>query len=207
MMRRVRVAAPLVAVLIAGAACERAKSPPAGSTSSSPPSSQPAGSPRRAVTKPWDDELGVMLATPALDGGAPVVFVRDTAAAGDLEVELFNHDDHTAKGTLRLGPAARACAFRRSALITLADSRAQPNSWSLALAPGTAAPFGIDGVSELSPRDSAAMVALISRLVSGLPEDSSSTPFRGLPIVVRDAWRFQLPDSTKVAVAIAMRTV
>jgi hypothetical protein len=208
MMRRARVWTSAAAVLLLAAACERAKAPaPASSAASSPASSGPAGSTRRAVTKPWDDELGPMLATPSLDGGAPVVFVRDSSATGDLEVELFNHDERTAKGTLRLGPGVRACAWRRSALITLADSHAPPNSWSLALSPGIAIPFGIDGVGELLPKDSAAMVALISRLVSALPDDSASAPFRGLPIVVRDAWRFQLSDSTKIAVAIAMRSV
>lgn len=207
MTRRATVRAFILTALLL-AACERAKAPAAaGSAASSPASSEPAGSTRRAVTKPWDDELGSMLATPSLDGGAPVVFVRDSSATGDLEVELFNHDDHIAKGTLRPGPGVRSCALRRSALITLADSHAPPNSWSLALTPGIATPFGIDGVGELLPKDSATMVALISRLVSALPEDSSSAPFRGLPIVVRDAWRFQLADSTKVAVAIAMRSV
>jgi hypothetical protein len=157
--------------------------------------------------RPWDDELGSLIATPSLDGGAPVVFVRDSSAAGDLEVELLSHDDRSTKGTLRPGSAIRACAWRRSALLTLNDSHALPNSWSLALSPGIATPFGIDGVGELLPRDSAAMVALISRLVSAIPEDSASAPFRGLPIVVRDAWRFQLADSAKVAVAVAMRSV
>ena len=70
-----------------------------------------------------------------------------------------------------------------------------------------ATPFGIDGVAELLPRDSAATVARISRLVSAIPEDSNSAAFRGLPIVVRDAWRFQLADSTVVAVAIAAQSL
>ena len=207
MKRRAHARASILALLLLAGACERAKAPPAGSATSAPAPGEPAESTRRAVTKPWDDELGSMLATPSLDGGAPVVFVRDSSATGDLEVELLNHDDHTMKGTLRPGPGVRACAWRRSALITLSDSRAQPNSWSLAMSPGIATPFGIDGVGELLPKDSAAMVARISRLVSALPEDSASAPFRGLPIVVRDAWSFQLPDSTKVAVAIAMRSV
>ena len=39
------------------------------------------------------------------------------------------------------------------------------------------------------------------------PEDSISSPFRGLPIVVRGVWQFQLADSTMVVVAIAMRSL
>ena len=148
-----------------------------------------------------------MLATPSLDGGAPVLFVRDTASNADLDVELLNHDDHTSRATLHPGSAVRSCAWRRNASLTLSDGRAVPNSWSLALSFGIATPFGIDGVGELLPRDSAAMVARISRLVSAIPEDSVSAPFRGLPIVVRDAWRFQLADGSTVAVAIAMRSL
>ncbi|HEY2850144.1 MAG TPA: hypothetical protein VGI97_09725, partial [Gemmatimonadaceae bacterium] len=91
-------------------------------------------------------------------------------------------------------------------LATAAGSVA-PNSWALALSPCVATPVGVYGVEDLSARDSAATVARISLLVSGIPEDSTTAPYRGLPIVVRDAWRFTLPDSTRVAVAIAMRSL
>jgi hypothetical protein len=208
MIRRAVLPGILLASLLGAAACERAKAPAPGmptSSSSSPPS--PAGVTAVATTKPWDDELGAMLATPSLDGGAPVLFVRDTASNADLDVELLNHDDHTSRATLHPGSAVRSCAWRRNASLTLSDGRAMPNSWSLALSPGIATPFGVDGVGELLPRDSAAMVARISRLVSAIPEDSVSAPFRGLPIVVRDAWRFQLADGSTVAVAIAMRSL
>jgi len=159
------------------------------------------------AAKPWDDELGALLATPSLDGGTPVLFARDTSATADSEVELFNHDDHTTRATLRPGTVIRACAWRRNALLTTTDRRPVPAGWSLALAPGVATPLGIDGVGELLARDSAALVARVSRLVSAIAEDSASAQFRGLPIVVRDAWRFQLADSTPILVAIAMRSL
>jgi hypothetical protein len=205
-----------LAVLLLGvleiASCERARAPAAGtsSTSSASPSaspSAPTGGAATATPKPWDDGLGSILATPSLDGGAPVLFVRDTASSADIEVELFSHDDHTSRATLRPGTAIHSCAWRRNASITAGEGRAMPNSWSLGLSPGIATPYGIDGAGELLPRDSAALVARISRLVSAIAEDSSSAPFRGLPIVVRDAWRFQLGDSTAVVVAIAMRSL
>ena len=88
-----------------------------------------------------------------------------------------------------------------------ADGHAAPNGWALALSPGIATPVGVGGVEDLQPRDSAATVARISLLVSAIPEDSTSAPYRGLPIVVRDAWRFTLADSTPVTVAIAMRSL
>jgi hypothetical protein len=196
----------VISVLII-AACERAKTPaPGAPVDASQPSAaaEPSGS---SPARVWDDELGALLATPSLDVGTPVMFARDTAANADIEVELFNHDDHTTRATLHPGAAIRACAWRRNASLTASDGKPVPNSWLLALSPGVATPFGIDGVAELLPRDSAATVARISRLVSGIAEDSSSAPFRGLPIVVRDAWRFQLADSTVVAVAIATQSL
>lgn len=198
------------ALLIAGAilvalSCERAKSPsPAGRTTSS--ASSPATA-ARVASKPWDDALGAMLATPSLDGGVPVLFTRDTSGSSAIEVELLNHDDHITKARLQPGAALKSCAWIRGATIAAADGRASPAGWSLALSPGIATPLGIDGVGELLPRDSAAAVARVSRLVSAIPEDSASAPFRGLPIVVRDAWRFQLADSTTIIVAIAMRSL
>ena len=197
----------LLAGVLVTAACERTKAPVPETPLLSATASSAAGVAAAAATQPWDDEIGAILATPSLDGGVPVLFARDTASNADLDVELLNHDDHTSRATLHPGAALRSCAWRRNASLTLRDEHVTPNSWSLALAPGVATPFGIDGVGELLPRDSAAMVARINRLVSAIPEDSASAPFRGLPIVVRDAWRFQLADSTTVAVAIAMRSL
>ena len=148
-----------------------------------------------------------MIATPSLDAGTPVSFVRDTAGSADLPVELFNHDDHVLKATLHPGPAIESCAWRRNASLTMSDGRAAPNNWALALSPGTATPLSVDGIEDLTPRDSATTVTRINRLVSAIPEDSASAPYRGLPIVVRDAWRFTLADSTTIAVAIAMRSL
>ena len=204
-MRRTMVLAGLL-VLVVG--CERAKTVAPGTATSSPGISAHAiGAGAAATMKTWDDEIGAIIATPSLDGGAPVLFERDTTSGADVETELFNHDDHTSKAILHPGAAIRSCAWRRSATITGADGRATPNSWALALSPGVARPVGIESVGELLPRDSAAMVARISRLVSAMPEDSGSAPFLGVPVVVRDAWLFQLPDSTTITVAIAMRSL
>jgi hypothetical protein len=198
----------LVGVVLIIAACERPKKTSSSDTpAGEPPESSATAAIAGAPAHVWDDALGSLLATPSLDGGTPVMFARDTAANTDVEVELFNHDDHTSRATLHPGTPIRACAWRRNASLMLSDGKAAPNTWMLALSPGVATPFGIDGVGELLPRDSAAMVARISRLVSAIAEDSTSAPFRGLPIVVRDAWRFQLADSTTVSVAIAAQSL
>jgi hypothetical protein len=196
--------------ILAVAACERAKAPAAGAAASSQAgasSSTPGTAVVPDATKPWDDELGAMVATPSLDAGTPVSFVRDTANNADLPAELFNHDDHVLKATLHPGIATKSCVWRRNASLTMSDGRAAPNSWALALSPGIATPLGVDGIEDLLPRDSAATVTRINRLVSAIPDDSTSGPYRGLPIVVRDAWHFTLADSTTIAVAIAMRSL
>lgn len=204
----VTVRALLVACILA-AACERAN-PPASHTSSS---SRSAGATPAEVTagaaraSPWDDALGAVIATPSLDAGTPVSFVRDTANTAELPVDLFTHDAGVSNATLRPGTTIRSCAWRRNASLTPRDARSTGNTWALALSPGIAIPVGVDGIEDLTPRDSAATVARISLLVSAIPEDSSSGPYRGLPIVVRDVWRFTLTDSTTVSVAIATRSL
>jgi hypothetical protein len=196
-------------LLAACTGCERSKSPPRnGSVTTSVVTTggtAPAGT--AAAARRWDDTLGTFVATPSFDSGTPVLFVRDTANASDFEVELFNHDTPVVRATMHPGAAASSCAWQRTATIVPAAGQSAPLVWSLALAPGTATPFGIDAIDDLAPRDSATFAATISRLVSALPEDSSSAPFRGLPIVVRDAWRFKLSDSTTIAVAIAARSL
>jgi hypothetical protein len=194
-------AALLLGVLLA-AACERAKPPASRSSSSRSPGAT------SAATAPWDDALGAVVATPSLDGAAPVEFLRDSANGADLDVELLSHDDRTSRATLRPRTADRACAWRRTATLTTSDGHPVPaNSWSLALVPGIAAPFGIDGAADLTSRDSAALVAHVSRLVSAIPEDSLSSPFHGLPVVVRDVWRFRLADGVTMTVAVATRSL
>lgn len=196
----------LIVCAAAAVACERAK-PAAGGAASS--HAAPASAESTSATsspKPWDDDLGAVIATPSLDSGTAVSFSRDSAKTA-VPVELFTHDDHTTKATLRSGAAIRACVWRRNATLATAAGRVASNSWALALSPGVATPVGVDGVEDLSARDSAATVARISLLVSGIPEDSTTAPYRGLPIVVRDAWRFTLPDSTPIAIAIATRSL
>ena len=200
----------LVACMLA-TACERTKKPAShanGSSSSQPATSTAAGvTTATAAPKPWDDDLGAVIATPSLDAGTPVAFVRDTTSGTGLPVELFTHDDRVSSATLHPGTKIRSCAWRRNASLAQGDAHGVPSSWSLALSPGIADPIGVDGIEDLTPRDSAATVARISLLVSAIPEDSTSGPYRGLPIVVRDAWRITLADSTVVAVAVATRSL
>lgn len=203
-----RVGSCAVAVLVACGA------PDVPATDRAPGSAGAAGVPGASISSAasvrggWDDILGPVVATPSAESGAPTLFVRDTASTADIEVELFNHEARTTRAMLRPTARLRGCAWQRSAALSTGAALAVPVVWSLALAPGVATPLSIDPISELLPRDSAALVARISKLVSALPDDSTSPAFHGLPIVVRDAWRLATPgDSVPTVVAIATRSL
>ena len=155
----------------------------------------------------WDDSLGAVVAMPSIETGAPMLFVRDTLLDTNLEVELFTHEARTTRAIFHPQASPRLCPRRRSGQLLLATGQSPPPAWSLALSPGVGAPLAIDGTGDISPKDSAAESILVSKLVSALPDDSASLPFRGLPVVVRDVWRVMLPDKTTLLVAIAMRSI
>ena len=152
----------------------------------------------------WDDELGGLVATPSLERGSPLLFSRESGTTSDREVELFSHDAQTERAVFQVGSPTRGC--ERNAVFVRAPGEPSP-TWSLGLAPNTATPIPVDAIGDIAPRDSAALIVRINRLVSAIPEDSAVTVFHGLPIVVRDAWRLALPDSTPIVVAIAVRSL
>ncbi len=159
------------------------------------------------ATRVWDDALGPLVVTPAIDGSQTLAFVRDTAAGTEVVVDLFSHDERTATGTLQIGPAIGGCNWLRQTRLLSGPKTESPTVWSLALAPGTATALGVTAVADLAPKDSSALIVRINKLVSALPDDSTSAPFRGLPVTVRDAWQVQLPGGTTVIAAIATRAL
>ena len=68
-------------------------------------------------------------------------------------------------------------------------------------------PLPIESIESLAPRDSARLAARLARMVDVLPSDTSLTEFRGLPVVVRAAWRLIPGDGDTVVVALAARRV
>ncbi|MCX5768239.1 MAG: hypothetical protein NTZ43_13545 [Gemmatimonadetes bacterium] len=199
-----------VVLLLFAAACADSKNPsitpqtPAVSPSAITSTSS-AVSPM--ATRVWDDALGALVATPAIDGTQTLAFVRDTAAGTEMVVDLFSHDERAATGTLRVGSPIGGCSWLRQTQLIHGPQADSPTVWSLALAPGTATALGITAVGDLAPKDSSALIVRINKLVSALPDDSTSAPFRGLPVTVRDAWQVQLPSGTTVIAAIATRAL
>ncbi len=69
------------------------------------------------------------------------------------------------------------------------------------------APLPIESIDALATRDSAQFAARIARLVDVLPSDTSVADFRGLPVVVRAAWRVVPALGDTVVVALVARRV
>ena len=206
-MKNTAVVIGALTVLIAG--CERTKPAGPGPASTTDAAPQVAGSPASPAASAWDNRLGAIIATPSLESGAPVIVTGDSTAQGDVPVELFSHDGRTMLATIHLDARARGCAFGRTGNLSMADATnagAAPVVWSLALSPGAARPLSLDGVGELAPRDSSALALRLRKIIGTLPDDSASAPFRGLPVVLRDAWRTELADGTVIVVALATRS-
>jgi hypothetical protein len=188
------------------AACERAKPAVPGSASTPDAAPAVAGATASVSRIVWDNALGAIIATPSLESGAPVIFVGDSTVQGDLPVEFFSHDVHTITATVHLGTSARGCAYVRTGSVSTADTPSAPLVWSLALSPGAAQPVSVDGIGELAPRDSSALAVRLRKIIGTFPDDSASASFRGLPVVLRDAWRMDLADGTAIAVGLATRS-
>ena len=200
---------PIVLVLLLSA-CERAsRSDTAKGDAATPGAAGGVGSTLVAPVsdeRQWDDSLGAVVAMPSTETGAPMLFVRDTLLETNIEVELFTHEARTTRAIFHPQTSPHPCPRLRSGQLLSVTGQSSP-TWSFALSPGVGVPLAIDGTSDISPKDSAAESVLVSKLVSALPDDSASLPFRGLPVVVRDVWRVMIPDKTILLVAIAIRSI
>lgn len=65
----------------------------------------------------------------------------------------------------------------------------------------------VQPIEALAARDSAQFAARIARLVDVLPSDTGTTDFRGLPVVVRAAWRTVPSEADTIVVALVARRV
>ena len=78
--------------------------------------------------------------------------------------------------------------------------------WSLVHVDGALTAIMLETIEELPTRDSARLAARVARTVDVLPSDTALADFRGLPVVVRAAWRFAAaPGDTVVAALVARR--
>lgn len=185
-----------LAMVVWAAACET-------SSADRPPTPDDAGERVPPVTEDsarvssWPSALGGVLAIANTTMGEALLFRRDTTAPPG-RLAAVGHDEGVVVATVR-DLRATPCAAR--ATIRLAGA---PEHWSFALDTGLAIPVFVDALEDLAPADSQRLVVRISRAINTLPDSGEAMEFRGLPVVVRDAWIVRL-QPTPIVVARAAR--
>jgi hypothetical protein len=222
-MRAPRALTPTVIILLAAlAACERSRTAVPRDTARAvlPESAQAPDVPPPPPV--WTPEAGpVMLVRSgnALNA-AYVVFPEyndstlpdtirfDTRSVRGMRVELIGHDG--AAGTGRVASAsskawlADSCVEWPTAQLELAGDSTQLGDWTIAFEHASIRPIRLDSLQTLPSPDSARLAADITRLASALPDDTSRT-FRGIPFVVRVAYRFAAAPRVQGVVADVVR--
>ncbi len=77
--------------------------------------------------------------------------------------------------------------------------------WAVDQVPDSLQPFPLEHLVSLAPRDSSRLAIRLARTADGIPGDTLVADFRGLPVVIRDAWRLVPAVGDTVYVAIASR--
>jgi hypothetical protein len=218
--RPVRLIAGVVALLTL-VACENRPS------SSNSDSASAAGGPGRSdsvattvSSSGWDAGAGPFVVLPTVDGGlmagsllrpdASELTVGDTAGIGaasaDGRIELFARSGKvgvarlTVEGAPRVDEGCTAWPVARLAV----DAGVTVAPWTAAFAMGRVTAIPLDSIEGLASRDSARLATDLTRLASGLADDTSST-FRGLPFVVLRAWRTRGLDTAFIVATLARR--
>lgn len=208
-----------VAAVGAAAACDRKSSGVAADSASGAPA--PAGEGPSASAgggTGWIAEAGPVLVLPTVDGGltsgsllradATDSSVADTsglgAALGDGQVELFARSGPLgpARLTVELPRAEPGCSAWPVA--RLVPGSGSPAPWTAAFLAGRIEAIALDSIEGIPARDSSRLAVELTRLASGLRDDTVAT-FRGLPFVVLRAWRSKGLDTGFVVATLARR--
>lgn len=216
----VRAFVGAVAVLTI-ASCDRR---PSTSNGESATATDSAGSPDSVTTSASiserDTGAGPFVVLPSIDGVAMVasllrteateLTVGDTAGIGALlidgRVDLFARSGQvgvarvTVEGAPRVDDGCTAWPVARLAV----DAGVVVAPWTAAFVMGRVTAIPLDSIEGLAPRDSARLATNLTRMASGLDDDTSRT-FRGLPFVVLRAWRSRGLDTAFVVATLARR--
>ena len=219
-VRTIRVAASVVA-LVTAVGCE--SRPSASSADSASTAGGPGGADSVSTTvssSGWDAGAGPFVVLPTVDGGlmagsllradATELTVGDTAGVGaassDGRIELFSRSGKVGMARLSVEGAPRVdegCTAWPVARLAV-DAGVTVVPWTAAFVMGRITAIPLDSIEGLAPRDSARLATDLTRLASGLGDDTSST-FRGLPFVVLRAWRTRGLDTAFVVATLARR--
>ena len=208
-------------MLAALGACDRPQTP-AISDSTHASAAAPSGtaSAPTAVGSGWDSNAGPFLVLPTVDGGmsagsflrpeATELTVGDTVGIGatlaDGRVDLFSRGGQIGRARLVVEAAPKVdsgCTAWPVARLTH-DGGGAALPWTAAFAAGRVTPIALDSIEGLSPRDSNRLAIDLTRLASGMRDDTVAT-FRGLPFVVLRAWRSKGLTTDFVVATLARR--
>ncbi|MHB1312831.1 MAG: hypothetical protein ACYC3L_12515 [Gemmatimonadaceae bacterium] len=158
----------------------------------------------RTIAASWPDALGGFLALANPVTGNALLFRRDTLAM-PASVAVVGYDSTTWPAAIR-DVRPLPCGARAILRVT-----GVAPGWTLAFDAARAAqarPLVIDVLEDLTASDSQRVVVRIQRALNTLPDTGSAMEFRGLPVVVRDAWLVHAPSGTFiVARAARMRNL
>lgn len=145
---------------------------------------------------PWPRAIGSFLAIENARRGDALLFRADTTALPS-RIGVVGYDSVGVPVALR-DVRALPCATRALLRVTGA-----PGGWSLALDSLHARPVLIDALEDLAHADSQRTVVRIQRAANTLPDSAAAMEYRGLPVVVRDAWIVRLPTGPVTVARVA----
>lgn len=210
----------LASALLALAACERAKAPATRQPAA------PAGGPAPSATTPpasplaWDAAAGPALLVRGDEFSTALVVLPQytdstlpdslsaatVIARGDtvLLVGRSGRDGEARVMGVRGSGASGDCIeWPNATLEPTTDTRAVLG-WTVAFVGAHAEAIRLDSIEGLASADSAQLAATITRLASSQPDDTSAT-FRGIPLVVRMAYRFAPAPHVQAVIADLVR--
>ncbi len=144
---------------------------------------------------------------------AVAVLLSILAACGDRDIDRIPRTDPlpriadgARRGAASLSPPLADLVPTAFVSACMAGDPVAGDPWALGEVDAALTPLTLETIEALSSRDSARLAARVARAVDVLPSDTTLADFRGLPVVVRAAWRV-IPASgdTVVAALVARR--
>ena len=209
-----------VLILNAVSACDRSQNQQVADTTLNGKPLLVTDSLRPAIGTGWESAAGAFLILPTVDGGhdagsllrpdANDSTVGDTtglrAKLGTDRVELFSRGGLVGEAQIAIerGVAVDSGCTAWPVARLSAQTGAAPRSWTASFVKGHITALALDSIEGLGPRDSADLAANISRLASGLSDDTVGT-FRGLRFVVLRAYRAKVAEKSFVVTTLVRR--
>ena len=203
------------------ASCERSKKPAPARTAPPNAAESVATQPPPAPSTQWDSSAGpVVLARGASAANAWVVFpdYSDSTVPDTLQLDATTLRGDSVSLVSRGGSVDRVpvisagskqwagdeCVEWPTATLGVGGDTTRFAGWTVGFVDQHVSAMRLDSLDGMSGTDSARLAAVLTRLASALPDDTSRT-FRGIPFSVRYAYRFEALAGTEDVVADLVR--